>query len=100
MSVVLRHPTTREVILYCKGADSAIFDRLRRSPDPAAPASNESLREKTQQQLDLYAKMGLRVLVMSKRVLAADEFLEWETKHKDAEVRSQGQLRSNYDFNR
>ena len=28
MSVVLRHPETRQIIVYCKGADSALLPRL------------------------------------------------------------------------
>jgi phospholipid-translocating ATPase len=42
--------------------------------------------EKTQQNLDNYAKQGLRVLVMAKRVLPEDEYMEWLSKHRDAEV--------------
>jgi phospholipid-translocating ATPase len=30
MSIVVRHPHTNQVILYCKGADSAVFSKLRR----------------------------------------------------------------------
>ena len=33
--------------------------------------------EKTQQQLNNYAKLGLRVLVMGKRVLAEEEYKLW-----------------------
>ena len=42
--------------------------------------------EKTQMNLDAYAKQGLRVLVMAKRILPEDEYLEWLAKHRDAEV--------------
>lgn len=28
MSVIVKHPGSGEIILYCKGADSAIFSRL------------------------------------------------------------------------
>ena len=33
MSVILLHPTTKEKILYCKGADSTIFTQLAPPPD-------------------------------------------------------------------
>ena len=33
--------------------------------------------EKTQQQINNYAKLGLRVLVMGKRVLAEEEYKLW-----------------------
>ena len=55
MSIILRHPITRERILFCKGADSAIFPRLK----TALPGSeDEVILEKTQQHLNIYAKQG------------------------------------------
>lgn len=55
-----------------------------------APVKNDQpereLREKTQQHLDLYAKQGLRVLVMAKRHLKLPEFNEWAAKHKEIEL--------------
>lgn len=83
MSVVVRHMTSNEIILYTKGADSAIMSALVNClPDSDAGL----LRERTQQQLDMYARQGLRVLVMAKRVLSAVEFAEWWTRHKEAEI--------------
>ena len=49
-------------------------------------AEEEEMIEKTQMNLDAYAKQGLRVLVMAKRILPEDEYLEWLAKHRDAEV--------------
>ena len=83
MSIILRHPITRERILFCKGADSAIFPRLK----TALPGSeDEVILEKTQQHLNIYAKQGLRVLVMAKRTLSDVEYDEWLKLHHDAEV--------------
>ncbi|KAG4068488.1 hypothetical protein HA402_004829 [Bradysia odoriphaga] len=83
MSVVVRHMTTNELILYTKGADSTIMSSLVNClPDSEAGI----LRERTQQQLDMYARQGLRVLVMAKRVLNPAEFADWWTRHKEAEV--------------
>ena len=48
----------------------------------------EELVEKTQQNLDNYAKQGLRVLVMAKRILYEEEYMDWLAKHRDAEVSS------------
>ena len=59
---------------YNKGADSAMFPRLEvASGDEVEVATVE----KTQQQLNNYAKLGLRVLVMGKRVLAEEEYKLW-----------------------
>ena len=49
-------------------------------------AEEEEMIEKTQMNLDAYAKQGLRVLVMAKRILPEEEYLEWLAKHRDAEV--------------
>ncbi|XP_055682408.1 phospholipid-transporting ATPase VA isoform X2 [Lutzomyia longipalpis] len=83
MSVIIRRHGTQEIILYTKGADSSVMSCLT----PCSPDSVEGhLREKTQQQLDLYAKQGLRVLVMAKRVLTPAEYTDWATRHKECEM--------------
>lgn len=83
MSVVVRQTGTQDLILYTKGADCSVMPVL-------APVQNDTfereLREKTQQHLDLYAKQGLRVLVMAKRHLTPQEFAEWAAKHKEIEL--------------
>jgi phospholipid-translocating ATPase len=45
MSVIVRH--AGQIHLFCKGADSVIFERLK----PAA--GTQALRDKTQEQLDV-----------------------------------------------
>lgn len=83
MSVVVRKTGTQEVILYTKGADSSIMSSLA----PCAPGSEEyRLREQTQHQLNVYARQGLRVLVMAKRKLDATDFSEWYSQHQECEL--------------
>ncbi|XP_055601300.1 phospholipid-transporting ATPase VD isoform X2 [Uranotaenia lowii] len=83
MSVVIRKTGTQEVVLYTKGADSTIMAAL----GPCSPGSEEyRLREQTQHQLNLYARQGLRVLVMAKRHLDATDFSEWYSKHQECEL--------------
>lgn len=84
MSIVTRRiGVKQEVVLFTKGADSTILPAL-------APCSLESeeyqLREKTQHHLDLYARQGLRVLVIAKRNLDPVEFCEWYSKHQECEM--------------
>ncbi|KAK3855690.1 hypothetical protein Pcinc_037925, partial [Petrolisthes cinctipes] len=81
MSIIVRHPLTQEKILYCKGADSAILDRLARTTDESAQL--RILR--THHHLHTYSKIGLRVLCMAKRVLSPREYEEWAGRHKEAE---------------
>lgn len=44
------------------------------------------LREQTQQQLDRYAREGLRILVMAKRTLNAADYTDWWARHQDIEM--------------
>lgn len=83
MSIVVRQTGTQNVILYTKGADNSIMAAL--TPYQGDPIDGE-LREKTQQHLDLYARQGLRVLVMAKRHLDPHEFTEWWNKHQEIEM--------------
>ena len=67
-----------------KKREYLIIFRLENAESP----EEEEIIEKTQQNLDSYAKLGLRVLVMTKRVLPEEEYLDWLAKHRDAEVGS------------
>lgn len=41
---------------------------------------------RTQQHLNTYAKQGLRVLVMAKRVLTEKEYSDWAKRNQEAEL--------------
>ncbi|CAB4062628.1 E7.6.2.1 [Lepeophtheirus salmonis] len=58
----LRHPITLQKILYCKGADASMLPRVIVDNE-----EEKAVLLKTQTQLDNYAKIGLRVLVMAKK---------------------------------
>lgn len=82
MSVIFRHPITNEIVLYCKGADSSMIPHL-------VPAEDDSeqtfILNKTQQHLSCYAREGLRVLVMAKRVLSQQEYNIWYRMHQEVQ---------------
>lgn len=80
MSIILRNSVTKEIILYCKGADSAIFTRL------TADRTNAELVARTQTCINNYAREGLRVLVMSKRNLSEEEYNSWLVGYQLAEL--------------
>lgn len=83
MSIVLRKIGGHEVVLYTKGADSTIMPALA----PVAMDTEEySLRELTENQLELYASQGLRVLLVAKRILNPVEFSEWYSQHQECEM--------------
>lgn len=81
MSIILRHPITDEIILYCKGSDSAIFSSLAKTKDKEM----QQIIEITQKQLNSYSRKGLRTLCMSKRILTQQQYNQWNKLHKKAE---------------
>eukprot|EP00063_Salmo_salar_P072687 XP_014047522.1 PREDICTED: probable phospholipid-transporting ATPase VD isoform X3 [Salmo salar] len=87
MSVVVRHPLTKQVVVYTKGADSVIMD-LAESPKGAELSESRQghIREQTQKHLDNYAREGLRTLCIAKRVLEEEEYEVWLKRHAFAET--------------
>ncbi|CAG5957858.1 unnamed protein product [Menidia menidia] len=71
MSVIVRNPQG-QIKLYCKGADTIIFDRL----DP----SNEDLMNTTSEHLNEFAGEGLRTLALAYKDLDVDYFEVWMKK--------------------
>lgn len=82
MSIVVRREDDSSIVLYCKGADSAVLPKLERGSQQfmadevdagegawaARRESRGSLVEETASHLDLYARDGLRTLCMARRV--------------------------------
>lgn len=96
MSVIVRHPLSKEIILYCKGADTAVFSRLAPAEDDS---EMRSIIDTTQIQVNSYAKEGLRILVMAKRILTQQEYNDWLKKHKECEIANENperKVRENY----
>lgn len=74
MSVIVRN-AQGEIKLYCKGADTVIYERL--SPN------NQSFRDITLRHLEDFATEGLRTLCCAVSVIPEDVYNEWkETYHK------------------
>ena len=69
MSVILRCSDGR-IILYCKGADSVIYQRLAKDHEPI-------LKDQTTKDMEAFANNGLRTLCISYRYLEEDEYLNW-----------------------
>uniref|UniRef100_A0A8C9W7R1 Phospholipid-transporting ATPase n=1 Tax=Scleropages formosus TaxID=113540 RepID=A0A8C9W7R1_SCLFO len=75
MSVIVRNPQGR-ARLYCKGADTILFDRLE-------PASEELLCT-TSEHLNEFAGEGLRTLALAYRDLDEDFFQGWMQRLREA----------------
>ncbi|KAJ7097515.1 hypothetical protein C8R44DRAFT_366257 [Mycena epipterygia] len=82
MSCVYRAPDGR-LIMYCKGADSVIYERLAANHDPV-------LKESTRRDMEAFANNGLRTLCIAWRVLTQDEYSRWGRVYDDATNRVEG----------
>ncbi|KAJ1794613.1 phospholipid transporting ATPase, partial [Coemansia sp. RSA 2399] len=69
MSVIVRREDGR-IMLLCKGADSIIMERIRQN--------QEQLRQRTLDDLELFANHGLRTLCLGYRLLDEDEYIPWK----------------------
>ncbi|KAJ8392780.1 hypothetical protein AAFF_G00072640 [Aldrovandia affinis] len=75
MSVIVRSPEGK-LCLYCKGADTIVYERLH-------PSSNK-LMDVTTDHLNGFAGEGLRTLVLAYKDLDEDYFKEWIQRHHEA----------------
>lgn len=87
MSIVVRHPNTEEIVLYCKGADSTILSSLSTSDEDVTSVT------KTRQLLNSYGRQGLRTLVMARRSLPLHEWETWKQRHAEAELATENRER-------
>ncbi|XP_032295408.1 phospholipid-transporting ATPase ID isoform X2 [Drosophila virilis] len=74
MSVILRRGNS--VVLYCKGADNVIYDRLH--------GGQEDLKARTQDHLNKFAGEGLRTLVLAERRLTEQYYSDWRLRQQEA----------------
>ncbi|KAA8643472.1 hypothetical protein EYZ11_001424 [Aspergillus tanneri] len=73
MSAIIRMPDGT-IRLFCKGADSVIYSRL-------APGTQQELRKRTAEHLELFAREGLRTLCVADRKLSEEEYRSWSKEH-------------------
>ncbi|XP_023443441.2 phospholipid-transporting ATPase IC isoform X2 [Dasypus novemcinctus] len=78
MSVIVRTPEGN-IRLYCKGADTVIYERLH----PMNPTKQE-----TQDALDIFASETLRTLCLCYKEIKEKEFAAWNQKFMAASVAS------------
>ena len=73
MSAIVRMPDGR-IMLFCKGADSIIYSRLRKG-------EQHELRKVTAEHLEMFAREGLRTLCIAQKELDEHEYQEWNKEH-------------------
>ncbi|NXT96325.1 AT8B1 ATPase, partial [Anhinga rufa] len=76
MSVIVRE-SGGNIRLYCKGADTVIYERLH---------PRNLKREATEEALDIFANETLRTLCLCYRDISHDEFEAWNKKFVEASV--------------
>ncbi|CAG0915171.1 unnamed protein product [Notodromas monacha] len=76
MSVIIR--CNGAIKLYCKGADSIIYERLE--------SGKNQLHQKTLEHLNMFAGEGLRTLVLASKDLDPAFFEAWKKRHLEASV--------------
>ncbi|XP_036177631.1 phospholipid-transporting ATPase IC isoform X2 [Myotis myotis] len=78
MSIIVRTPEG-SIRLYCKGADTVIYERLHRM---------NPTKQETQDALDVFANETLRTLCLCYKEIEENEFEEWNKKFMAASVAS------------
>uniref|UniRef100_A0A4W4EZY0 Phospholipid-transporting ATPase n=1 Tax=Electrophorus electricus TaxID=8005 RepID=A0A4W4EZY0_ELEEL len=76
MSVIVRTPEGH-ICLYCKGADTVLFDRLH--------SCNHDLMNITSDHLNEFAGDGLRTLALAYRDLSEEQWEEWAERYHGAD---------------
>ncbi|XP_037635140.1 probable phospholipid-transporting ATPase VB [Sebastes umbrosus] len=84
MSVLVRHPITKEYVLYTKGADYAIMELLGTPYAEQLSGKLKNIAAGTQYHLDCYAKSGLRTLCFTKKVVSDKEYESWSVSRQRA----------------
>ncbi|XP_052278161.1 phospholipid-transporting ATPase VA-like isoform X2 [Dreissena polymorpha] len=83
MSIVVKHPLTKDIIIYTKGADSSVLSVLAKKykEEPEFKA----MLENTEKHIMDYAMQGLRTLCMAKKTISHSEYTTWSAAHLAAE---------------
>ncbi|XP_073997517.1 ATPase phospholipid transporting 8A1 isoform X3 [Rhodnius prolixus] len=70
MSVIAKTPEGK-IVLYCKGADSVIYERLAKN--------KQNYKDETLRHLEEFASAGLRTLCFAMAELMPEDYSEWQT---------------------
>lgn len=73
MSAIIRMPDGR-IMLFCKGADSVIYSRLKKG-------EQKELRKTTAEHLEMFAREGLRTLCIAQKELDEETYQKWNLEH-------------------
>ncbi|CAD7942989.1 unnamed protein product, partial [Amoebophrya sp. A25] len=95
MSVIVRCPQSKRLVLFSKGADSVMLDLARASCEAVSTDNDE--QRIADSVLD-FSRVGLRTLVLGYKLLTEEEFRDWKRK-KDIEMATNSNYRRNSEKN-
>jgi len=75
MTVLVRDPQTKKIILFSKGADSVILSRVVKN-------DNQAEIIKAKEHLKMFSKEGLRTLCVATAEIGEKKFEEWSNKYQ------------------
>lgn len=79
MSVIVKRPEPwNDIVLYCKGADNVILERL------GSDTQSKELVQQTQDDIDVFSNDGLRTLVLACKKLEPMEYQDWAKRYDEA----------------
>ena len=76
MSAIMRMPDGK-IMLFCKGADSVIYSRLK-------GGEQQQMRKSTAEHLEMYAREGLRTLCIAQKEISEEVYERWNVEHDAA----------------
>ncbi|KAG2171504.1 hypothetical protein INT43_008230 [Umbelopsis isabellina] len=77
MSVIVRRPDPwNDIVLYCKGADNIIIERLR--------PGQEHYIDQVSQDIEGFSNEGLRTLVLAYKIIPEQAYTEWSSNYHEA----------------
>ncbi|KAG2226233.1 hypothetical protein INT45_003378, partial [Circinella minor] len=80
MSVIVQRPHPwNDIVLYCKGADNVILERLDESQ-----SKDNTLLQQTQNDIDAFSNDGLRTLMLAWKTLTVEEYEQWNKEYEIA----------------
>eukprot|EP01137_Pigoraptor_chileana_P004563 Opistho-2@2687 len=82
MSVIVRDPDSKRIVLVCKGADDVMVPLLR-----GGETDNKAVKDTvdiTEEHLKAFARRGLRTLVIARREITDEAYALWSDKYMAA----------------
>lgn len=79
MTVIVEDPESDLLLLYCKGADFAIFERLSMTLE-------QYFLESTKEDLIKFSTKGYRTLCFAMRVLSKEYYNDWVQRYEQAKL--------------